>query len=248
MINFPNGNSPQIDMLISFNDWLLTLLFPVSVLIVYVLLSITNSKYSHRNLVENQSTETMWTILPAFILIFLGVPSLRLLYLSEINDTGAVVKAVGNQWYWQYDYPDLPSYDSYITSIPRLLEVDNRLFLPYNDVCRVLVTAADVLHSWTVPALGVKADAVPGRVNKLTLAPNRPGLYYGQCREICGRNHSFIPIRLECFFNCSMYFESTYLEVKNDNYSNFFSDFFCCFLHFTGTKVSRLYPSTKGTE
>ena len=99
MINFPNGNSPQIDMLISFNDWLLTLLFPVSVLIVYVLLSITNSKYSHRNLVENQSTETMWTILPAFILIFLGVPSLRLLYLSEINDTGTVVKAVGNQWY-----------------------------------------------------------------------------------------------------------------------------------------------------
>jgi len=156
---------------------------------------------------EAQEIETIWTILPAIILLFLALPSLRLLYLTdELRQPGITLKAIGHQWYWRYEYSDFidVEIDSYIVPVSdlspgefRLLEVDNRVVLPIHLEIRVLVTAADVIHSWTVPSLGVKVDAIPGRLNQLGFTIRQPGVFYGQCSEICGANHSFIPIAIE---------------------------------------------------
>jgi cytochrome c oxidase subunit 2 len=141
------------------------------------------------------------------VLLFIAFPSLRILYLlDEINNPSISIKTIGHQWYWSYEYSDFNriEFDSYI--IPRneikidgfrLLDVDNRVVLPINNQIRVLVTATDVLHSWTVPSLGVKIDANPGRLNQTNFYINRPGLYFGQCSEICGANHRFMPIVIE---------------------------------------------------
>jgi len=152
--------------------------------------------------------EIVWTILPSTILLFIALPSFALLYsIDEIVDPAITIKVIGHQWYWSYEYSDYSNsivFDSYL--IPeddlelgqlRLLEVDNRLVLPVNTHIRVLVTAADVLHSWAVPSLGVKCDAVPGRLNQTNLYIQREGVFYGQCSEICGANHGFMPIVVE---------------------------------------------------
>lgn len=156
---------------------------------------------------ESQPLELFWTIVPAFVLIFIGLPSIRLLYLlDEVYKPSITIKTIGHQWYWSYEYSDFLNleFDAYI--IPtnelreknfRLLDVDNRTIVPVNTQIRTLITAADVLHSWTVPSLGVKADAVPGRLNQVNFLTNRPGLFFGQCSEICGANHRFIPISIE---------------------------------------------------
>lgn len=147
----------------------------------------------------------VWTVVPIVILIFLALPSLRLLYLlDEVKTPDLTVKVVGSQWYWRYEYSDFPGleFDSYIVRggephLPRLLEVDNRLTLPQGLQLRFVITATDVIHSWTVPTLGVKADAVPGRLNQIRAKLALSGLFYGQCSEICGANHRFIPIVVE---------------------------------------------------
>lgn len=199
--------SPIILQLISFHDHTLIILTLVLTIVAYAIITIILNKYTNRYLLEAQQIETVWTILPAIILIFLAIPSLRLLYLTdEVTNPNITIKVIGHQWYWRYEYTDFESveFDSYITQTTdlnlgdyRLLEVDNRLRLPINIETRVLVTAADVIHSWTIPSLGVKVDAVPGRLNQLGFTINIPGVYYGQCSEICGANHSFIPISLE---------------------------------------------------
>lgn len=165
------------------------------------------NSYVHRSLLENQSIEIIWTVLPAFILLFIAFPSLRLLYLlDEVNTPGLTIKVIGHQWYWSYEYSDLKNleFDAYISLTSdlksrgfRVLEVDNRTIIPYSTQIRVLVRASDVIHSWTIPSLGVKVDAVPGRLNQLRFLAERIGIIYGQCSEICGANHSFIPIVLE---------------------------------------------------
>lgn len=156
---------------------------------------------THRALLEAQRVEFYWTALPCVVLVCIALPSLRLLYIvDEAGEPAMTIKGVGHQWYWSYEYTDYLSadYDSYMTSEgARLLGCDNRVHMAVGTPVRMLVTAADVLHSWTVPAIGVKADAVPGRLNQLTLYADRPGTYYGQCREICGRNHRFMPIAME---------------------------------------------------
>ena len=199
--------SPIILQLISFHDHTLIILSLVITVVGYALLIIIINKLTHRYLLEAQYIETVWTILPAVILLFLAIPSLRLLYLTdEARNPRITLKAIGHQWYWSYEYTDFNDIeiDSYIIQsrdltkgIYRLLEVDNRIVLPLHTDIRVLVTAADVIHSWTVPALGVKVDAVPGRLNQLRMVINLSGTYYGQCSEICGANHSFIPISIE---------------------------------------------------
>ena len=151
--------------------------------------------------------ETIWTILPDIILILIAFPSLRILYIiDEINNPSLTVKTMGHQWYWSYehtDYEDL-SFDSYIIPISelkpgelQLLEVDNRVVLPIEITIQILISSEDVLHSWAVPSLRLKTDAILGRLNQTTLISTRPGLYYGQCSEICTSNHSFMPIVLE---------------------------------------------------
>lgn len=157
--------------------------------------------------VDSHVLETVWTIIPIVILLFIAFPSLYLLYLMEdVSNPSLMVKVVGHQWYWEYQYSNSwfnYSFDSYIVYEKRdsplfhALDVDNRLVLPTNTNILFLITSADVLHSWAVPRLGIKADATPGRLNYLSTITPYSGVYYGQCREICGSNHRFIPIVLE---------------------------------------------------
>jgi len=165
------------------------------------------------NTVHGTTIEIIWTIIPALLLIIIAVPSFALLYsVDEVVDPAVTVKIIGHQWYWSYEYSDYETesgdesilFDSYMLpedelSIGdlRLLEVDNRVVLPVNTHIRVIVTSADVLHSWAVPSLGIKIDACPGRLNEASLFIQRPGVFYGQCSEICGINHGFIPIAVE---------------------------------------------------
>jgi cytochrome c oxidase subunit 2 len=156
--------------------------------------------------------EIVWTIIPAMILVMIAIPSFALLYsVDERVDPARTVKVVGHQWYWTYEYSDradeegngreIESYmlpdDELAEGNRRLLEVDNRRARPMDTHIRRIVTAADVLHSWTVPSFGVKVDACPGRLNQVSLFVTRPGVYYGQCSEICGVNHGFMPIAVE---------------------------------------------------
>lgn len=157
--------------------------------------------FTHRRLVESQALEFTWTLLPSLSLLLLAAPSLSLLYLlDEVGLPASTSKVQGHQWYWYYEATDLGacSFESYLSSrTPRLLGTDTSLLLPRQLVLRLLITAADVLHSWSVPAFGLKVDAVPGRLNQLSTYLERTGLYYGQCSEICGSNHSFMPISVE---------------------------------------------------
>nr|QNH82283.1 cytochrome c oxidase subunit II [Notocochlis sp. HL-2020] len=206
-LGFQDAASPLMEELIFFHDHAMMILVMIISLVGYAAISLMTNKYTCRSLVEGQEIETIWTIVPAIILVFLALPSLRLLYLlDEVGNCGLTLKSIGHQWYWSYEYSDFLNieFDSYM--IPtndlesgdfRLLEVDHRIVLPTQTDIRVLVTSADVIHSWTVPALGVKADAVPGRLNQLSFYIKYPGVFYGQCSEICGANHSFMPIVVE---------------------------------------------------
>jgi len=156
--------------------------------------------------------ELIWTITPAFILIAIAFPSLKLLYFSdEVINPALTLKIIGHQWYWSTEYSDLSenySFDSYMISTDdlnkgqlRLLEVDNRILVPIDTSIRVIVTGADVIHSLAVPSLGIKLDAIPGRLNEFSFSVNRPGVFYGQCSELCGVLHGFMPIVIEAVDN-----------------------------------------------
>ncbi len=204
---FQDAASPIILQIISFHDHSLVILAIIVSVVTYAILTLIIRKYTSRVRSDAQQIETIWTVLPAVILIFLAIPSLRLLYLTdEINSPSVTIKTIGHQWYWRYEYSDFSDiqFDSYILPTSeltegefRLLEVDNRIVVPIQLEVRILVTAADVIHSWTIPSIGVKIDAIPGRLNQLGFIANRPGVFYGQCSEICGSNHSFIPIAIE---------------------------------------------------
>lgn len=204
---FQDAASPIILQIISFHDHSLVILAIIVSVVTYAILTLIIRKYTSRVRSDAQQIETIWTVLPAVILIFLAIPSLRLLYLTdEINSPSVTIKTIGHQWYWRYEYSDFSDiqFDSYILPTSeltegefRLLEVDNRIVVPIKLEIRILVTAADVIHSWTIPSIGVKIDAIPGRLNQLGFIANRPGVFYGQCSEICGSNHSFIPIAIE---------------------------------------------------
>lgn len=204
---FQDAASPLISQLIFFHDHAMAVLTLIITLVTYAMVSLIVRSLTNRYSFEAQAIETVWTVLPAFILLFLALPSLRLLYLlDEISSPSLTLKSVGHQWYWRYEYSDFSDleFDSYITPTEdlkpgefRLLEVDNRAVLPIFTETRVLITATDVIHSWTVPSLGIKADAIPGRLNQVGFTMTRPGVFFGQCSEICGANHSFIPIVIE---------------------------------------------------
>nr|YP_009412979.1 cytochrome c oxidase subunit II [Vaejovis smithi]APW29071.1 cytochrome c oxidase subunit II [Vaejovis smithi] len=204
MLSFQDGGSPLMEQLIFFHDHSMTILVLITFLVFYLIVMLMVNKSLSRFVMEGQEVETFWTIIPALLLIFIAFPSLRLLYLmDEIEGAGLTLKSVGHQWYWSYEYSDFTDieFDSFMLpdedQVFRLLDVDNRIILPWGIQTRVLITAADVLHSWAMPSMGLSMDAVPGRINQVTLLMNRPGLYFGQCSEICGANHSFMPIVLE---------------------------------------------------
>nr|ATL15399.1 cytochrome c oxidase subunit 2 [Callosobruchus maculatus]ATL15451.1 cytochrome c oxidase subunit 2 [Callosobruchus maculatus]ATL15464.1 cytochrome c oxidase subunit 2 [Callosobruchus maculatus] len=199
--------SPLMEQLTFFHDHALLILIIITVLVGQLMLTLFTNKYIHRYLLEGQTIEIIWTVLPAITLIFIAVPSLRLIYiLDEINNPMITIKSIGHQWYWSYEYSDFKNieFDSYMIPIDemkpwnfRLLDVDNRITVPYESQIRMIITAADVIHSWTIPSLGVKIDATPGRLNQTSFIINRAGLFFGQCSEICGANHSFMPIVIE---------------------------------------------------
>nr|AAN61488.1 cytochrome oxidase subunit 2 [Psychoda sp. ATB-2002] len=206
-LNLQDSASPLMEQLIFFHDHTMLILVMITVMVSYIMAMLFFNKYINRFLLHGQMIEIIWTILPAIILMFIALPSIRILYLlDEINNPSITLKAIGHQWYWKYEYSDFSNieFDSYMISTNelndynfRLLEVDNRVVLPMNSQIRIIVTAADVIHSWTIPALGVKIDGTPGRLNQSNFYINRPGLYFGQCSEICGANHSFMPIIIE---------------------------------------------------
>lgn len=194
--------------------------FFMLVIAVFVLWMLTRTLYHFHEtknpipekIIHGTTIEIAWTVTPSLILILIAIPSFALLYsIDEVVDPAVTIKAIGHQWYWSYEYSDYNqsdesaiSFDSYM--IPedelelgqfRLLEVDNRIVLPVNTHIRVIITAADVLHSWAVPSLGIKCDAVPGRLNQTPLFIKREGVFYGQCSELCGANHAFMPIVVE---------------------------------------------------
>nr|AFA45782.1 cytochrome c oxidase subunit II [Cercopithecus ascanius whitesidei]AFA46247.1 cytochrome c oxidase subunit II [Cercopithecus petaurista petaurista] len=206
-LGLQDATSPVMEELITFHDYAFMTISLISFLVLYALSSTLTTKLTNTSITDAQEMETIWTILPAIILILIALPSLRILYLAdEINNPSFTIKSIGHQWYWTYEYTDYGGliFNSYM--LPplflnpgdlRLLEVDNRVVLPIEAPVRMMITSQDVLHSWTIPTLGLKTDAVPGRLNQTTFTAMRPGVYYGQCSEICGANHSFMPIVAE---------------------------------------------------
>nr|QBS00745.1 cytochrome c oxidase subunit II [Philotrypesis sp. TL-2019] len=204
-IMLQDANSPIMENMIMFYDFSMIIIILVMAMIMYLLFFMIFNKLINRFLLEGQLIELIWTIIPIFFLIFLAIPSLKLLYLSdEINNPIMSIKVLGHQWYWSYEFNDFKSisFDSFMikdneNKLFRLLDVDNRLILPFNYQIRLLISSLDVIHSFTIPSLGSKVDAVPGRINQINLFMKRPGIYFGQCSEICGVNHSFMPIVIE---------------------------------------------------
>nr|WNH21416.1 cytochrome c oxidase subunit II [Etropus crossotus] len=206
-LGLQDAASPLMEELLHFHDHALMIVILISTMVLYIIVAMVTAKVTDKYILDSQEIEIIWTILPAIVLILIALPSLRLLYLmDEINNPHLTVKAIGHQWYWSYEYTDYEdlAFDSYMVPTQdlapgqfRLLEADHRMVVPAESPIRVLVSAEDVLHSWALPALGVKVDAVPGRLNQTTFIVTRPGVFYGQCSEICGANHSFMPIVVE---------------------------------------------------
>ncbi len=203
------SGSPVMDDIIWFHDFLLWIIGAITVFVLALLIVVmvkfnaaanpTPSRTTHNTLIE-----VLWTVVPVVILVIIALPSFRILFL-ELNTPPAdvTIKATGKQWYWSYDYPDNGNFefDSLILTEkerkpeqPRLLSVDNEMVVPVNKVIRVQTTGADVIHSFAVPSFGIKIDAIPGRLNETWFKATHEGMFYGQCSELCGKDHAFMPI------------------------------------------------------
>ena len=214
-INLQDPATPIMEGIIHFHN---DLMFYLILIVIFILWMLTrciyffNNSNNHKvdNFVHGTTIEIIWTTIPAILLFMIAIPSFALLYsMDEIIDPEITLKVIGRQWYWSYEYtPNITeesiAFDSYMVQEDdleigqlRLLEVDNRVILPINTHIRVLITASDVLHSWAIPSLGVKLDACPGRLNQTSIFLKREGVFYGQCSEICGINHGFMPIVIE---------------------------------------------------
>lgn len=207
-IFFQDAYSPTIIELIKFHDYCLIVIFLIVSLLTFFLAFIFLNNFTRTFHFHANNLEIFWTVIPAVILFFLAIPSLRLLYLTdELVDPKLTLKVIGHQWYWSYEYNLLKNqttFDSFM--IPeqnlnpgdfRLLATDYRAVLPIKTIIRFIISSTDVIHAWVVPRLLIKLDAIPGRLNQISSKILFPGVFYGQCSEICGANHSFIPISIE---------------------------------------------------
>jgi cytochrome c oxidase subunit II len=200
--------TPVMEDIVWFHDFLLWIIAAIA-LFVLVLLMIVVVKFNARanpvpsRTTHNTTIEVLWTVVPVLILVTIAVPSFRLLFVElDVPKADVTVKATGKQWFWSYSYPDSKfEFDSLMVQDkdlkagqPRLLSVDNEMVVPVNKVVKVIVTGADVIHSFSVPSFGIKIDAVPGRINETWFKAEREGTYYGQCSQLCGRDHAFMPI------------------------------------------------------
>ena len=206
---FQDSASQSMRDIVSFhNNLLLPIIIAISVFVLFLMIYTCIRFRASKNPVPSKTThnvavEVLWTLIPCLILIVMAVPSFKILYKQDtIPKVDLTIKAVGYQWYWGYEYPDeniiFESYmikeDELKENQPRLLTVDNEVVVPVNKVVKVLITANDVLHAWALPSFGVKRDAVPGRINETWFKAEKVGTYYGQCSELCGIQHAFMPI------------------------------------------------------
>ena len=211
-LGFQNPASDGMRDIVNFhNNLLLPIIIAISVFVLFLMLyacvkfrASANPNPSTRT--HNVTVEILWTLIPCLILIVMAVPSFKILYKQDtIPKADLTIKAIGYQWYWGYEYPDENIiFDSYMVEEkdlradqPRLLAVDNEVVVPVNKVIKVLITANDVLHAWALPSFGVKRDAVPGRINETWFKAEKEGTYYGQCSELCGIKHAFMPITVK---------------------------------------------------
>ncbi|MGF1464240.1 MAG: cytochrome c oxidase subunit II [Maricaulaceae bacterium] len=212
-VGLQSAATPVMEQIIWFhNGWLMPLITVISVLVLALLAWVIfkfnkRSNPEPRSFSHNTTVEVLWTVVPVLILVVISVPSFRLLYLQDrIPEADLTVKAIGYQWYWGYEYPDLGEFEIISVMLdkdqaeaagkPHKLAVDNALVVPAGKTVKVLVTAQDVIHNWAMPAFGIKMDAIPGRLNETWFRVDEPGTYYGQCSEICGANHAFMPIEV----------------------------------------------------
>ena len=211
-LGFQAAVSPSMREIVKFHN-LLLVITGVAVVVVLALLLFAVWRFSEkRNPTPSKTThntllEVGWTTIPIIILVIIAIPSFKLLYFTDrIETADLTLKATGRQWYWSYEYPDHGNFTFDANIIPtaelkgdqrRLMETDNRVVLPVGKTVRLLFTASDVLHSWAVPAFGIKLDAVPGRLNETWVRVDKEGVYYGFCSELCGVNHSYMPIAVE---------------------------------------------------
>lgn len=209
-LNLQTPASPVAERLVDFHNFLLIICTVISVFVLGLLIWCAVRYNAKANPIPSKNThntllEIVWTAIPVIILVVIAVPSYRLLYfMDRVEDPEVTIKVIGNQWYWTYEFPDddisfdsLPLADDEIDVAAgqhRLLEVDTPLILPTDTDIRILFTATDVIHAWTIPAFGVKLDNVPGRTNETWTRITIPGKYYGQCSELCGIDHSYMPI------------------------------------------------------
>lgn len=203
-LNLQAAGSPIMEGIHRFHGFLLAIITAITLLVVVLLIVVMVKFNARSNPVPSRTThntliEVVWTLVPVLILVGVAIPSFRLLFEQlEIPKSDLTVKATGKQWYWSYTYPDNGpiEFDSLMEADkqPRLLAVDNELVVPVNKVVRVQVTAADVIHSFAVPGFGVKIDAIPGRLNETWFKATKEGMFYGQCSELCGKDHAFMPI------------------------------------------------------
>lgn len=211
-LGFQEAHSPIMEQMDSFHDFLLWVIFAISVFVLVLLLytivrfrekaNPNPTKTTHNTLIE-----ILWTVIPVVILFVIGFFSLPLLYATDdVSDADVTVKVIGRQWYWSYEYPDHGDFtfdafmvpeDELKAGQPRLLATDENLVLPVGKKIRVLVTSSDVLHAFAMPALGSKVDAVPGRTNETWFQIDEPGMYFGQCSELCGAGHAFMPLAIQ---------------------------------------------------
>ena len=212
--------SPLIEELSNFHDFAFIIILILTIITLSLIAGFLCFSFYNKYLLHDHFIEIIWTIIPIIILLIIAFPSIHMLYLLEnaINPN-LTLKAIGHQWYWSYEYSDFLNveFDSYIISdsnYNRLLNVDNRIVIPLYSHIRVITTRTDVIHAWTVPSLGVKVDAIPGHLNQLSFYINRIGIFFGQCSEICGANHRFIPIKVE----------STFIKEFLNWINNFFLD------------------------
>jgi cytochrome c oxidase subunit 2 len=202
--NLQRAATPVMENIIWFHHFLLVIITLITLLVLGLLITVVVKFNARANPVPSRTThntliEVIWTLVPVLILVGIAVPSFRLLFLElDVPKVDLTVKATGKQWYWTYSYPDNGKfeYDSLLAQDkqPRMLGVDNEMVVPVNKVIRVQTTGADVIHSFAVPAFGIKIDAIPGRLNETWFKATKTGMYYGQCSELCGKDHAFMPI------------------------------------------------------
>lgn len=231
-IGFQESASPAASMIIDTHNFIMIFVW-ITVIFVLLLLTYTCVKFKAKNTPTPSTTshntilEIIWIIIPTIIVIIIAIPSIKLLFNQDnIPETEMTLKVIGRQWYWSYEYPDHHniSFDSYmkkdeelLPNDPRLLATDTKIVLPINTYIKVQITSSDVIHSWAVPALGVKKDAVPGRLNETWIYINKAGTYYGQCSELCGILHAFMPIEIKAVSKKE--FNQWVTEAK-DEYAN----------------------------